>query len=47
MPNGERLKYDSLCAARVKYDFEAARNSQEMSVKVGDLIEIMEKSEDG
>jgi hypothetical protein len=42
-----KKKYESLCVAKVRYSYEAARDSQELSVKVGDRIEVMEKSVDG
>ena len=42
-----KKKYDSRIFAKVIYDFEGAQNTQEMSVLEGDLVEIVEKSEDG
>ena len=35
------------CSAKVIYDFEAAPNSQEMSVKTGDILDVIEQQEDG
>jgi hypothetical protein len=46
-PKASKKKYDSRIFAKVIYDFEGAQNTQEMSVLEGDLVEIVEKSEDG
>lgn len=35
------------CFAKVMYDFEGAQNTQEMSVVCGDVIEVLEQSDDG
>lgn len=35
------------CYAKVMYDFEGAQNTQEMSVACGDVIEVIETSDDG
>lgn len=40
-------KYETRCFAKVIYDFEGAQNTQEMSVESGNVIEVVEMSDDG
>ncbi len=43
----ERPQTDSIGRARALYDFDAAPGSEEINLKVGDTMEIMEKQDDG
>ncbi|KAJ3031581.1 Formin-binding protein 1 [Rhizophlyctis rosea] len=42
-PKAERV----LCRAKVLYNFEAQPDSQELEVKSGDILEVLEKQDDG
>lgn len=43
----ERTQSDSIGRARALYDFDAAPGSEEINLKVGDTMEILEKQDDG
>lgn len=36
-----------ICTVKVLYDFEATPNSQEMSVSAGDVVDVIDKQDDG
>ncbi|KAJ3038204.1 hypothetical protein HK097_003233, partial [Rhizophlyctis rosea] len=48
-PNTSRILGDEavLCRVKVLYDFEAQPDSQELKVKTGEVLEVLEMQDDG